>query len=469
MYEMLEMKTSVANTLKETLAMVDSTPVSNDMAWSFHLPSYATKAFMLHNALEIGMKGLKACEGDSIDKGCVDKFGRKYGHSLAKVNKDLAAPVQDKLSEAFEDIVQFFHVRTDVDNFSHMVDFHTYLEDTDTERGDVFTMLRYWSLYGDPKRVSNKRLPDLSIMREMIRFIADLLLGYGSGVGGPFYISQRVEQSIRGVILSTFGISISGFGRIGEDSEGIARYNEDKDSWRYDYWWLRELRRSHGSYLNVLRYAYENDFDILNTWTNEVLKNSYETLRNNKIPHEDAVRPALDYVFSTFGANSSECPDIPSALVEVEDRNPNTILVKSPSSHILGFASERPNGLWYAKPSWGKSRLARDMSSAIGILIESFTSVLSISVNGSPFRDCRVRVDDGFFDDVTIDFWFDDHGIKTGDELRAIWPYNTSGKEIVGATAKVRSVNGHIVTLARDPITLDGGWAILHTKDYWDA
>ena len=404
---------SVANTLDDAIRMFDAVPMSNSLASEFWQPHYAARAVLFHYALELGMK-------------CMSP-GYRNTHQLVKIYRGLRGSDKKMLNEAFMDAVSFYGLQVDCDEWMHMSKFDTYLDKT----GDdiLFQKIRYSPLEG-VSDLFEKPLPDLLINREMVRFIYDVLTGYDNHDGGPFFVSQLVERSIRNSFY--------------QEAHG--------DNLILRQWVLNE----HDSSLSAIKDAYEHGFDVLDDWSNTILKGVYNSLKD---ANDYRIKYALEYKFSTFGAKTSDCGRdmISSAQIQIhQDGRRGT--VRTPSGQTLGNITKRRDGLWMAdnfttrpRDKWWELAVSRDH--AIGLVIENETVKVSVALNGGTPRETRVRFQNlksrRLFDvDPVYEFWDANHGIKLGDEIsisRAGQVMTLPDPTIHGI---VKSVNNHNVVVA---------------------
>ena len=406
---------SVTSTLNEAIKIFDAVPMSDDVLLSYKLAAYTTRAALFHSSLEIGMKCMSPAH--------------KNTHQLVKIYRGLSKSDRELLDKAFKDAVSFYDFQVNRKEWQHMRDFDTYLAETGDK--DLFLNLRYWALEGETD-LAQWRMPDLQINREMVRFISDVIRGAGK-VGEGDFVSQLVDIAVQ-----------KSFDQKGyEDNGNSRRSNKEHEALEEDN---RILRRwavnEHGSLLLALKYAYEHNFDVLNDWGNTVLISVYRALKDTI---DYRTRPALDYAFSKFGAKSSDCDAISSAQVEQVG---SWEQVTTPSGSPLGFITERHDSLWMAEDARARWQLAVSREDAIGLLIENGTEIVSVALNGEAFKDARIYSPDGnyFGEDreVFCEFWDNDHGIVSGDEI-TIKVITRSNIRFHG---KVTSVKDHDVRIA---------------------
>ncbi len=393
--------------------MFDAVPMSDDVLLSHKLAAYTTRAALLHSSLEIGMKCMAPAH--------------KNTHQLVKIYRGLSKSDRELLDKAFKDAVSFYGFQVDRDEWTHMSDFDTYL--TETGDKDLFLNLRYWALEGEPS-LAHRRMPDLRINREMVRFISNVIRG-NSKVGEGVFVSQLVDIEIQKSFHQKRYM----------DNGNSRRFNKEREAWEDDNRILLQWASQHCSLLSALKYAYKHNFDVLNDWGNTVLFSVYSALKDTS---DYRTRPALDYALSTLGAKSSDCAAISSAQVEQVGRWEQ---VTTPSGNPLGFITERHDGLWMAEDARARWQLAVGRADAIGLLIENGTEIISVALNGEAFKDARIySPDSNYFGEdreVFCEFWDNDHGIVSGDEIiiKVITRYNLRFR------GKVTSAKDHDVRM----------------------
>lgn len=421
---------SVAKTLDEVIRVFDDVPMLNDLATEFWLSSYAVRASLFHYALELGMK-------------CMSSYEKKR-HTLMDIYRawpESERDMRDLLDSAFEDARASHGVQFDREGWMHLRDFESYLRGTGD--GGLFQDLRYWPLDGESDLFERPSpLPDLLISREMVRFMSDVLQSTDSQVGDELFVSQLVDQEIHA--------SFHQEGYV--DNGNSQRFNEEPEALEEDNRILRQWVARHDSLLLAIKDAYEHDFDVLNEWSNTVLKGVYDSLKETD---DCRIKPALDYAFSTFGAKTSDCDRevISSAQVQLH-QNGRRGTVKTPSGHPLGNITERHDGLWTAENTLGTWReLAVDRDNAIGLLIENGTEKVSVTLNGGTPRETWAHFQNlnmsRFFEvDAVCEFWDTNHGIKVGDEISILGAGQVKTLSDPDTHGIVKSVNNHTVVVA---------------------
>lgn len=413
----LDWTIAIAQALEETLKHFDAVPLSNDLALEYSLPSYTLKANMLHFALEEGMKEQ------------IKNFA--HTHDLAKIYLQMPRAKQELLSTAFKDAVSFYGFRVERDEWNHLTDLETYFRVTGT--GDLFEDFRYWALEKDVAWLSSQ-IPVLFLSREMVRFISDVLTGYGRGVGGPFTVSALVERGIYETLTRN---------RL---NNHLRRYNEDLAGWTADDKVLGEWIQGHSSWLLVLKDAYKHNFDVVNDQGNAVLHSTYKDLEATKDHH---VKPAIDHALLTFRAKSSDCQVSLPANVEMYQHGRGGY-VETPAGSRLGYIEERYDGLWRVNVpgKWGE--IAKSKPDAVGLLVDTETRVVSVSVNEKPAQEKRAHFPRGNFSsrDGTCEFWETDHGILPGDVITLVIPPEKGNYLALQVHGTVKSVDAHTVAIA---------------------
>lgn len=413
----------IAHSLEETLKMVDAVPLSNDLMWEYAFPTYALKASALHSALEWGMKALNPgfnpeCKKDRI-------------HDLAKVYAKIPPAVQRELRTAFGDAVSFYGFPVARKQWFYLSDLETYLRETGSDK--QFALYRYWALEKKEECFIGQQAI-LLLNREMVRFISDVLTGYGRGVGGPFTVSALVEREIYETLTRN---------RL---NNHLRRYNEDLAGWTADDKVLGEWIQGHSSWLLVLKDAYKHNFDVVNDQGNAVLHSTYKDLEATKDHH---VKPAIDHALLTFRAKSSDCQVSPPANVEMYQHGRGGY-VETPAGSRLGYIEERYDGLWRVNVpgKWGE--IAKSKPDAVGLLVDTETRVVSVSVNEKPAQEKRAHFPRGNFSsrDGTCEFWETDHGILPGDVITLVIPPEKGNYLALQVHGTVKSVDAHTVAIA---------------------
>ena len=433
----MDWTSGIAQTLVETLKMVDAVPLSNDLAPEYALASYAPKASMLHSALELGMKALN----DNFDPACCPSMKKctkckKYLiHDLAKVYSHITSPdVKNQLKAAFGDAVSFYGFPVRRAKWQHLADLKTYLAATGGK--DLFEVYRYWALEKKDDLLS-KEIPILFLSREMVRFIADLLINFRSGEGGPFPVSELVEQEIREAL-----------GR-GRSESYIKRAQECPEEWQEDDNSLIAWLQGRPSLRLAMKEAVEHNFDALNSQANGVLRAVHADLAATT---DYRVKPALTHALQTFRAKASDCQAVvPPALVK-EYSNERGASVATPAGSPLGLIEERYDGLWWVKLFRNKSELdiANSQSDAVGLLVNAGTKLVSVSVNGDPAQLKRVFFPRGSFAsrNASYEFWNPDHGISPGNLITLVIPDENHQDFVWKVDGEVNFVDTHTVKIA---------------------
>lgn len=415
---------SVTSTLNEAIKMFDAVPMSDDVVLSYGLASYTTRAALFHYALELGMKYMS--------------HAYKNTHQLVKIYRGLSGSDRELLDKAFKDAVSFYGFKVARDEWKHMRDFDTYLAKTGDN--NLFLDFRYWPLDGESGLFESRiRLPDPIINREMVRFISDVIRGDGK-VGEGFFVSKLVDIEVQ-----------KSFHQKGyQDNGNLRRFNEDPEALEEDFQILRQwVVNEHDSLMLAIKDAYEHDFDVLNDWGNTVLRSVYTSLKKTE---DYRIRLALDYVFSTFGAKTSDCEEISSAQVRQVGRREQ---VRTPSGKPLGVITERHDGLWTAEDALARGpQLAVGKHDAIGLLIEDGTERVSVELNDGTTRETRVRFPDHYpyrfyGEEILCEFWDANHRVVTGDEISVRVIREDKTLPNLRIRGIVKSVNNHEVTISK--------------------
>lgn len=182
--------------LEELLKQYDLMPSSNDLFWPVNLANFTTRAYPLHMGLELGMKSLIRHVNP-----------RSLGHNLDACYRNLPSEHQTALDDAWNDAVEFYGFDATLPHLKHLLPLETYLKATGSSTR--FVDYRYW-----PLEVSEKDLnviPEpwasapvtlLELNRELLRYLSDLIGGWGGKVGGPYLLTDLVEHSVMMAISS---------------------------------------------------------------------------------------------------------------------------------------------------------------------------------------------------------------------------------------------------------------------------
>lgn len=424
----IDWKIAVSRSMEEAIEMFDAVPMRNDATLEYQAASYSIRASLLHTALEQGMKFLYRIKHPQKN--------HPKTHTLDEVYKSLPQDDQQSLDKAFADAVKFYGFRPWRDDQKHLANLDTYL--TTTGQSERFETYRYWAVE-EKKSWLSETLSDVIISRELIRFIADQISGFGKAKGGPFTVSQLVEYTITRSLNDR---------RIQLFPE---RVQNDYDGWKADDGTLIEWLKHQESFLSAMRYACENQFEILNEQASEVLRNVHEDLTKET---DYRVKPALQYALLTFNAMSFDCPVTPPASVEIPDSG-RFVRIKTPAGSSLGTAEERYDGLWIARFRDTGWAIAKSQKDAIGLLVTAGTQTISVLVQEKPTQETRMHSPKGEQrlktspprdDEQVFEFWEENLGIAQGDKITILepaedknWAWQTEGT--------VKSVNGHTVTI----------------------
>lgn len=427
----MDWKAGVAQSLVETLKMVDAVPLSNDLMWEYAFPPYALKASALHSALEWGMKALNP-SFDPDDK-------KYHTHDLAKVYTQMPSDVQGKLHTAFGDAVSFYGFPAARKQWFYLTDLGTYLRETGSEK--QFALYRYWALEKKEECFIGQQAI-LFLNRELVRFISDVLTGFGKAEGGPFTVSAEVENAIGETLLRWRYQPLP------------QRYYADLEGWKADDDALTLWLQGYSSCLLALKDAYGHNFDVVNAQGNNVLRNTYKDLAATT---DYRVKPALTHALQTFRAKSSYCQVSPPATVEVYQSG-RSGSIKTPAGSQLGLIEERYDGLWYVRSfdNMNRGDIAKSQSDAVGLLVDAGTQLVSVSVRSEPAQEKRVRFHTSIFrsGNSKCEFWDLDHGILPGDVITLVIPvenHNGIARQVDGT---VKSVDAHVVTIASGPVMI---------------
>ena len=175
------------------------------------------------------------------------------------------------------------------DKWQHLADLKTCLAATGGK--DLFAVYRYWALEKKDALLS-REIPILFLSREMARFIADLLSDFGSGEGGPFPVSELVEQEIREALFRQRYQPLS------------SRAQECPEEWKADDDDLTAWLQGHLSLRLAMKDAVEHNFAALNSQANGILRVTHADLAEIT---DYRVKPALTHALQTFRAKAADC------------------------------------------------------------------------------------------------------------------------------------------------------------------
>ena len=425
----MDWTTAVARALEESIEMFDAVPMHNDLALEYSIPSYALRASMLHTALEQGMK--------EILRQHYGPTAIPHTHELKKVHQLLPERHRQELNNAFEDAVKFYGFRTERNDLKHLSDLKTYLRTTSND--ERFKIYRYWAIEREEHWLAYPQA-DLLLSREIVRYIADKLTGFDKDIGGPFTVSQAVERKIEETLFRRCYQPLP------------QREQEDPDGWKADDDQLTEWLNGYSSCLTAIKYAFHSDFNVVNKQASDILRNVHHDLASES---DYKVKPALQYALLTFRAKSVECSVTIPALVE-PGSNGRSISVKTPAGSSLGLAYERHDGLWTVTSITGQN-IAQSKGDAVGLLVNSRTEVVSVSVPGRHNYKARVYFPNGrsWFrinairprdEGRSCEFWDSNHGLAKGDNITVVVPKRDDeyGYRVDGT---VQYVDNHEVTI----------------------
>lgn len=182
--------------LEGLLKLYDLMPSSNGSLLPVNLANFTARAYPLHMGLELGMKSLIRHDNPRI-----------LGHNLDACYRNLPSEHQTALDDAWNDAVEFYGFDATLPHLKHLLPLETYLKATGSSTR--FVDYRYW-----PLEVSEKDLnviPEpwasapvtlLELNRELLRYLSDLIGGWGGKVGGPYLLTGLVENSVMMAISS---------------------------------------------------------------------------------------------------------------------------------------------------------------------------------------------------------------------------------------------------------------------------
>ena len=390
-------KQGVAQTLLETIKIIDNVPLNNDISPEFFTGSFAPRASLLHTALELGMK--------SLNKDFDQNLKEHRTHDLIKVYNQITNPeTKTWLQEAFANAVAFYGFNPNQKQYAHLKNIKAYLEKTG--KPDAFSQYRYWALEQKLEWLSRELIETTLILnREMARFIAHNLKNYGKSLGGPFYLSTMIEIEIETRVL-----------------QNCAGTQEQADQWPVLLNWAKQ----HPSWLEAMKDAYQQEFNLLNEYAGPVLRKAYSEM--GKTDHKE-IQPAMTYALSLIGMKTAECADAQFAVID-ESPNADSAFIKTPGDNPLGTIRKRHDGRWEVRP-WptnikaeGKPEITARRKDAISLMVEKTTEVITLSLNGNPPTKRRVYLPKGYIGSEVenLEFWSKPEDIKKNDRIAFALP-----------------------------------------------
>ena len=355
----IDWQRAVATSLADIVRMYDAAPFTGDLAPEHGVPPFALRASLLHFGMEQGMKALvKRYKPDTSNKEM-----RDIGHSLHRAYKALDPNARCSLDDCFEDARCFYEIKP-AGQWKHLKDLEQYLQAIGSEK--QFEDYRYWALDKD-EWFRHRPLMELRIARELVRFIGDDLGNFGRAIGGPFFLSERLERLLQDCLMShTIPINW------GEDD--IQQHYQD----------AFRLREKAGSWLQVLEKAVRDEF-VGREGVQFLLRRQYDTFCDAKETQSD---PAFRHALERMTAVRSR---LSSSLKADLDEKGGWLFIRAPGRDLLvGDCIRRSDGRWRVIVPFYGAELAADRQSAIDLVIKRGTEEIYVQVNDDKPRKHRI-------------------------------------------------------------------------------
>ena len=417
---------AVPRPLQEAITMFDAAPMYEDLSKAYNVGSYCIRASLLHTALEQGMKAMRQ---RSFPKAKPCK-----GHALNEVYKATGQANQRLLEAAFTDAVKFYGFRPQQPDQAHLTDLRKYFAETGQEKR--FQEYRYWAVE-EKEAWLDEPLAVLRINRELVRFMADLLSKRESRIGGPFTVSQLVENKIKDALFRRRYQPLP------------QREQTDYDGWKADDDALTGWLSSHTSLLSAMRSAFEQRFAVVNEQASRVLRRVYNDLAEEA---DYRTKPALRYALETFQAVSANCPVTPPATFVTNDKL-RWSAIQTPAGTGIGLAEERHDGLWHTESLGAPNTplIAKSKEDAIAIIVLTGTHEAFIRVNGGLMQETRAHFRGGdprwrMPEDFVCELWNENRSVAKDDKI-TIKINPASGERPYQISGTVASCDGHKIEI----------------------
>lgn len=280
------------------------------------------------------------------------------------------------LGFAFADAVDFYGFRPRLVRWRHLESLGAYFGALAVRKGDV--------------SAAEGHQPELLLHHALIRFMADLFDMDDDDVASrPLFLSEAVDVAA-GIAWEEAQASLPS----ASDDEDVAAF----------YAAMHER----GGVFKAAIAARGASLDIGNDWGDVALRYvlGYMTAL---IESDCRIGPAVNYALSAYGARHSDCDAI--AGVQLEEMANGWSLAWTPGGKRLGSVAERHDGLWFAGGIVADSR-----DSAVGILIEERTGMMSVRGEDGARRDLRVYAADEYYSPwegrFSCEIWEEDHGLS---------------------------------------------------------
>lgn len=354
----IDWQRAVATSLADIVRMYDAAPFTGDFSPEHGVPHFALRASLLHYGIEQGMKAL--VRRDKPDAGTAEM--KKLSHSLHSTYKALDPDARCLLDDCFEDARCFYEIKP-AGRWKHLKDLEQYLKAIGSKK--QFEAYRYWALDKDDW-FAHRPLMELRITRELVRFIGDDLTNFSGAIGGPFFLSGRLEQMLKLCLPSR-----------------IPPHWSEDDSRRH-YQDAYRLRNEAGSWLRVLERAVRENF-AGQEGVQLLLRRQYEAFRNTKEMNSD---PAFCHALERMTAVRFR---LSSSLKADLDEKGGWLFIRAPGRDLLvGDCIRQSDGRWRVIVPFYGAELAADRQSAIDLVIKRGTEEIYVQVNDDKPRKHRI-------------------------------------------------------------------------------
>lgn len=427
----IDWRKAIVNSLRETVRLCDEVPLRDDFAIEFKVPHFALRASLLHFGMEQGMKAL------------IKRDGMKYerGHDLSRAYKAMSLEMRQLLDGCFEDARDFYQIEI-AEQRVHLKSLEQYLLAIGSHK--QFEDYRYWALEKGDDWFANQVM-ELRITRELVRFIADELGNFGRKVGGPFFLSKRLERSLEDC-----------FPRL------IPSHWSEDDSRQY-YQDAFRLRDEVGSWLRLLEIAVRENF-AGQEGVQLLLRRQYEAFRNAKEMNSD---PAFCHALERMTAVRFRLSS--NLKADLDEERDDWIVVSAPGSDLpLGDCIRRSDGRWWVTVPFYGAELAADRQSAIDLVIKRGTEEIYVQVNDDKPRKRRIvgslHLPSGIHEtaegcnlsdpEESIDFWDPPDWLPVGASVKLWRLFGGGDPWYESSTAVVLKVEDRKATLQFDEVPM---------------
>ena len=398
----------IQESLMDAIRILDSAPIRVDMVWETNAIQITNRAPIAHLAIEKGLKALIAGASGN----------QAWGHSLNKLYRRLGRFDKDSadyLASAFDDAVNFYGFNPNSKGLGYLSSLDAYLSKVGTEK--AFEALRYWAIEDSSEAGDFINLIWLPIHREILWSQWCSFLPSRRDK-----VSDRVENRVSRAMFDGRHIVIRSNDKAKEQS--VQAYKK----------WLFE---EHSTWCDSLEDAVKRKFLVMeDEFVNQTVRDAFDELRQS----ED---PAIQYYISTLYhlPEGSQLQD-PNAVPEVTWFNEEQThgAVVTPAGTRLGNIVRYINGGWGITPNengpLGVREVAKALKDAKAYLVNRLTKRVILTADEETRHLRVISKDDSYlpfqatdvtgFEDLSSDaqvyrleFWDSNHGLSTGDWIRA--------------------------------------------------